>query len=142
MAYMNQEKKKRLAPAIKEVLKKHNMKGTLSVQNYSQLTLTLKSGSIDFGTDQINEYWYKDHFADNPAALAFLSEVIPAMNAENFDKSDIMTDYFHVGYYISVKIGSYDKPYELIADQDNNLVEKNDNFIETEKSPWGDKIYA
>ena len=77
MAYMNQEKKKRLAPAIKEVLKKHNMKGTLSVQNYSQLTLTLKSGSIDFGTDQINEYWYKDHFADNPAALAFLSEVIP-----------------------------------------------------------------
>ncbi len=142
MAYMNQEKKKRLAPAIKEVLKKHNMKGTLSVQDYSQLTLTLKSGSIDFGTDQINEYWYKDHFADNPAALAFLSEVIPAMNAENFDKSDIMTDYFHVGYYISVKIGSYDKPYELIADQDNNLVEKNDNFIETEKSPWGDKIYA
>ena len=35
MAYMNQEKKKRLAPAIKEVLKKHNMKGTLSVQDYS-----------------------------------------------------------------------------------------------------------
>ncbi len=142
MAYMNQEKKKRLAPAIKKVLKKHNMKGTLSVQNHSQLTLTLKSGSIDFKTDSINEYWYKDHFADNPAALAFLSEVIPAMNVENFDKSDIMTDYFHVGYYISVKIGSYDKPYELIADQDNNLVEKNDNFIETEKSPWGDKIYA
>ena len=135
MAFMNQEKKKRLAPKIKQVLKKHNIKGTLSVQDHSQLTLTLKSGSIDFGTDSINEYWYKDHFADNTAALAFLSEVIPAMNAENFDKSDPMTDYFHVGYYISVRIGSYDKPYELIADQDNNFVEK-------VNSHWGGKIYA
>ena len=57
------------------------------------------------------------------------------MNAENFDKSDPMTDYFHVGYYISVRIGSYDKPYELIADQDNNFVEK-------VNSHWGGKIYA
>ncbi len=135
MAYMNQEKKKRLAPAIKEVLKKHNMKGTLSVQDYSQLTVTLKSGSIDFGTDQINEYHYKTHFADNPAALAFLSELIPAMNAENFDKSDPMTDYFHVGYYISVNIGSYDKPYELIKDKDNN-------FFEIVDSHFGGKIHA
>ena len=142
MAFMNQEKKKRLAPKIKQVLDKHNMKGTLSVQDHSQLTLTLKSGSIDFKTDSINEYWYKDHFADNPAALAFLSEIIPAMNVENFDKSDIMTDYFHVGYYISVKIGSYDKPYDLIADQENNFVENDNNFVETGNSPWGGKIYA
>ena len=67
MAYMNQEKKKRLAPKIK-ALKKHNMKGTLSVDNYSSLRLTLQSGSIDFDTDHINEYWYKDHFKDNPKA--------------------------------------------------------------------------
>jgi len=111
MAYMNQEKKKNLAPKIKEVLKKHNMKGTLSVDNYSSLRLTLQSGSIDFGTDNINEYWYKDHFKDNPEALAFLSEVIPAMNNGNHDNSDIMTDYFDVGWYVYVNLGKYDKPY-------------------------------
>jgi len=112
MAYMNQEKKKKLAPKIKEVLKKYNMKGTLSVDNYSTLNLNLKSGSIDFGTDQINEYWYEEHFADNPEALAFLSEVIPAMNNGNHDNSDMMTDYFDVGWYISVRLGKYsDKPY-------------------------------
>ena len=108
---MNQEKKKKLAPKIKEILKKYNMKGTLSVDNYSTLNLNLKSGSIDFGTDQINEYWYKDHFEDNPEALAFLSEVIPAMNVGNHDNSDIMTDYFDVGWYISVNLGKWDKPY-------------------------------
>ena len=110
---MNQEKKKELAPNIKKALKKHNMKGTLSVDNYSTLRLTLQSGSIDFGTVNINEYWYKDHFSDNPEALAFLSEVIPAMNVGNFDKSDIQTDYFHVGWYISVNLGKWDKPYVL-----------------------------
>ena len=111
MAYMNQEKKKKLAPKIKDILKKYNMKGTLSVDNYSTLNLNLKSGSVDFGTDRVNEYWYKDHFADNPHALSFLSEVIPAMNVGNYDNSDLMTDYFDVGWYISVNIGKWDKPY-------------------------------
>ena len=111
MAFMNQEKKKRLAPKIKEILKKYNMKGTLSVDNYSTLNLNLKSGSIDFGTDRVNEYWYHEHFADNPQALAFLSEVIPAMNEGNHDNSDMMTDYFDVGWYIGVRLGKWDKPY-------------------------------
>tara|TARA_A100000164_G_scaffold269404_1_gene241287 strand:+ start:13 stop:360 length:348 start_codon:yes stop_codon:yes gene_type:complete len=111
MAYMNQEKKKTLAPKIKEILKKYNMKGTLSVDNYSTLNLNLKSGSIDFETDQINEYWYQDHFKDNPEALDFLSEVIPAMNVGNHDNSDIMTDYFDVGWYSRVRLGKWDKPY-------------------------------
>ena len=120
MAYMNQEKKKKLAPKIKEILKKYNMKGTLSVDNYSTLNLNLKSGSIDFGTDRINEYWYKDHFSDNPEALAFLSEVIPAMNNGNHDNSDMMTDYFDVGWYVSVNLGKWDKPY-VVNNQKNCL---------------------
>ena len=99
------------------------MKGSLSVDNYSSLRLTLQSGSIDFKyTDRngetirnINEYWYQDHFKDNPEALAFLSEVIPAMNNGNHDNSDIMTDYFDVGWYISVNLGKYDKPYTVTS---------------------------
>ena len=35
MAYIDQDKKKELAPRIKHVLKKHGMKGTLSIDNYS-----------------------------------------------------------------------------------------------------------
>jgi hypothetical protein len=113
MAYMNQEKKKELAPLIKSICKKHEIKATIGVRNYSTLVLNIKSGSIDFDADRVNEYWYHEHFAKNEKALAFLSEVIPAMNVGNFDKSDIMTDYFHVGWYIDVKLGRYDKPYVL-----------------------------
>ena len=54
MAYVSQDRKKSLAPAIKAVLKKYNVKGTLSVRNHSSLVLTLKSGSIDFIENFIN----------------------------------------------------------------------------------------
>ena len=113
MAYINQEKKKKLAPKIKEICKKHGIKATLSIDNYSTLNLNIKSGSIDFETDNINEYWYEEHFADNPKALNFLSEVLPAMNIGNFDHSEPMTDYFHVGWFSSVRLGKWDKPYIL-----------------------------
>ena len=32
-----------------------------------------------------------------------------------FDKSDIMTDYFHTAYYMNINIGRWDKPYKLIS---------------------------
>tara|TARA_R110002153_G_scaffold27498_13_gene85424 strand:+ start:4128 stop:4577 length:450 start_codon:yes stop_codon:yes gene_type:complete len=48
MAYVNQEDKKTLSPAIKAVLKKYNMKGTIGIRNHSTLIVKLKSGAIDF----------------------------------------------------------------------------------------------
>ena len=56
---------------------------------------------------------------DNPKALAFLSEVIPAMNVGNFDNSDPMTDYFHVGWYVDVNLGRWDKPYVYTSEVSN-----------------------
>jgi hypothetical protein len=50
MAYVSKEKKAELAPAIKAVLKKYGMKGTISVKHHSSLVVTLRSGEIDFLT--------------------------------------------------------------------------------------------
>ena len=139
MAYMNQDKKATIAPAIKAVLKKYGIKGTLAVRNHSTLVLNIKSGSIDFvenfistdanvmhgrkmSQDQIdylrknqsmdvNPYWYKEHFSGK--AKSFLSELLPIMNNGNHDNSDIQTDYFDVGWYVDVNIGKWNKPYIL-----------------------------
>jgi len=139
MAYMSQERKQSLAPAIKAVLKKYGVKGTLAVNNHSTLVLNIKTGPIDFienfiqtdkdlpygkhmSDDQIayirknqsldvNVYWYKEHFSGQ--ALAFLSQVIPLMNKGNHDNSDVQTDYFDVGWYVDVNIGKWNKPYTL-----------------------------
>ena len=51
MAYVSQSLKKQLAPAIKAVLKKYKMKGSIAVDNHSTLVVNLKSGAIDFQKD-------------------------------------------------------------------------------------------
>ena len=139
MAYVSQERKQSLAPAIKAVLKKYGVKGSLSVRNHSTLVLNLKSGSIDFienfietdskvmhgrkmSQDQIdyirknqsvdvNPYWYHEHFSGK--AKNFLKEVLTVMNKGNHDNSDIQTDYFDVGWYVNVNIGKWNAPYQL-----------------------------
>jgi hypothetical protein len=132
MAYVSQELKAKLAPAIKAVCKKYGVKATLAVRNHSTLVLTVKEGSIDFisnhvanvgpeqaswavkkGTIDVNPYHFQNHFSGK--AKAFLAEVIAAMKQGNWDRSDIQTDYFDVGWYVDVNIGKWNKPYKCNA---------------------------
>ena len=133
MAYMNQERKAKIAPAVKSILKRYGVKGTLSTDRYS-LSLNIKSGTLDFIGNynetverqpggfrngrpaeeciQINNYWYRDHFS-NKVIVKFLDEILWALNNGNHDNSDIMTDYFDVGWYVHVNVGKWNKPYTL-----------------------------
>ncbi len=138
MAYMSQQHKQELAPAIKAILKKYGVKGSLAVQNHSTLVLNIKSGKIDFiknylaateavrsgrpdfdrteesfrGYMQINTYHTDSQFSGK--AKKFLAEVIAAMKGPDFfDHSDAMTDYFHVSHYIDINLGKYNKPYTV-----------------------------
>lgn len=116
MAYMNQERKAKIAAALKPVLAKYGMKGTLRVNNYTSITLTLTQGPIDFGSDQVqvNQYWIANNY--HGVAREFLEEAYAAMKAaEWFNESDAMVDYFHVAYYIYINVGRWDKPYKLAA---------------------------
>ncbi len=135
MAHVSQETKAKLAPTIKAILKKYKLKGSLSVRNHSSLVLNIKSGSIDFINNfdsvrdrrpeyngeklirthsiQVNPYWYHEHFTGE--ALAFLTEMVPAMKGPDFfDHSDMQTDYFHCSHYFDINVGQWNKPYELL----------------------------
>ena len=48
MAYITQEMKKELAPAIKSVLKKFGVKGTISINHNTSLNVNIKEGAVDF----------------------------------------------------------------------------------------------
>ncbi len=116
MAYMSQDKKKALTPAIKAILKKYNLKGSISVDNHSTLCVTISAGEIDllpdgnvYGYQDINTYWIHEHYTG--IAKECLLELKAAMMEGNHDNSDIMSDYFDVGWYVSIKVGKYDKPY-------------------------------
>lgn len=133
MAYMSQEKKAKIAPAIKAILKKYGMKGSLAVRHHSTLVLNIKSGPLDiirnynetvgaqpggFGLGSpaseyliVNPYWYQEQFTDK--AKAFLTEIFKAMNVGNHNRSNSQFDYFDVGWYVDVNVGKWNKPYVL-----------------------------
>jgi hypothetical protein len=136
MAYFDQDRKAERAPAIKAILKKYNVTGSLAVRNNAVFVLNIKMGAIDFignlnetvGADpyqvdrgfipakkylSVNPYHYENHFSG--IALAFMQEVFAAMNTGNHDRSDIQTDYFDVGWYIDVNVGLWNKDYILTA---------------------------
>ena len=118
MAYVSQDDKAAVSPAIKAVLKKHGVKGSIGVRHHSTLFVNLSSGVIDFGSDyiQVNEYCIEESESYSREAKAFLVELVAAMKSNGwFDKSDTMTDYFHVAYYISINVGKYNKPYVCTA---------------------------
>ena len=141
MAYMNQERKAKIATAIKPILAKYGLKGSLSVRNHSTICLTVKSGKIDFienfiNTDykswtgkkleqnqidsirrsqnlDVNPYWFQEHFSG--VAKEFLSEAFHALKAADwYDESDAQTDYFNTAYYVDLNIGKWNKPYQLV----------------------------
>ena len=116
MAYMNQDKKAKIAAKMKPVLKKYGLKGSLSVHNHSSITLTLKSGPIDFGGNckQVNPYWLDTNYEG--IALEALKEIKEAMlAADYYDRSDAQVDYFDTAYYYNINVGRWNKPYEVTA---------------------------
>jgi hypothetical protein len=137
MAYMSQERKAKLVKAAKIVLKKYGVKATFGVSNHSTIVCNIKSGKIDFIKNytevsqadnylrnafmynppepvtriDVNPYHYRNHFSGK--ARKFMEELFAALNNGNWDKSDIQTDYFNVGWYVDVNVGKWNKPYIL-----------------------------
>lgn len=136
MAYMSQENKKKIAEELKKILKGSGLKYTLGVRNHSTLVMKIKSGSIDFLQNyfdvnqkewghvehrrlkekptylDVNHYWYHDHFTYQAKDL--LEKIVTTMNMGNHDNSDSMTDYVDVGWYVNIKIGTWDNPYQVV----------------------------
>ena len=122
MAYVSQADKKALTPAIKAVLNKYGMKGSISVRHHSTLVVKVKSGNIDFSDYMrgeayvdVNPYWIDQHYTG--IARDFLNELLDAMKGPNyFCEDDAMTDYFHRSHYTDITIGTaWNKPYTFMG---------------------------
>lgn len=110
MAYISKEQVKE----IRENLKKEfpNIKFSVTRNNYSKIEVAIIKSNLDFGTNflDINHYYLEKYpHAD------ILKRIKEIANEGNFDKSDIQSDYFHVGWYFSLLVGKWDKDYEMVA---------------------------
>lgn len=64
-------------------------------------------GCFRIWEDSVND------FPDEVAAI--LRRIFAALNADNYDRSDVMTDYFDVGHYVTLRVGADDKPFRHLA---------------------------
>ena len=124
MAYIGAQDVKAIRDELKATFPKFKFgvrkgSGSLSVE------VTIKQGPVDFAEvfkgernayAQINEfhlYLYGKYEAFFDQVLTII-KTAPA-NAGGrawFDKSDAMTDYFHVAYYININVGEWNSPYQ------------------------------
>jgi len=123
MAFITTEEVKNIRTQLKKELP--NLKFSVKKINYSKVSITIKSGNLDFRgalvKEQNGDYLqvfrdFKSQFAKDEKVVEALQKVNDIAFSQNYhDNSDAMTDYFDVAYYVSIKIGDYDKSYELRA---------------------------
>jgi len=115
MAYFSQEMKKERVAKIKKIFSKYGVKGTFGVRHHSTFVINITEGKFFFEKDHFSpsNYWLEKYFKGE--VFNFFKEIFAAANEGNHDRSDIMTDYFDVGYYVNVNVGKWDKPYVCTA---------------------------
>lgn len=122
MAYMNQEKKTSIAAALKKVVPA-GWKYSLRVRHHSTIVMTVTAAPVDF-SDKVD--WFNGiprseykvnchHFERNIICDEFratVKAIMDCLNLDNFNNSDTMSDYCHVGHYVDLTFGgTNDKPY-------------------------------
>lgn len=132
--------KKDIIKDARTALKKAMPQWTFSLTqpHYGSFHLNLMSGPVAAlyqtsedswkdGYAQLNHYSFmdasrslEDRCRTNGAhltreAFTAICMATKIVNAENWDESDSMTDYFHCNYYLQVSVGKWDKPYQVKA---------------------------
>lgn len=124
MAYVSKEKKAKIAEALKAVVPA-GWRYSLAVRHHRTIVMTVTSAPFDLirafkKTEyrdperethlQVNPYHYRDHI-DDQCVADVLDRIMGALNTDNHDRSDRMTDYYDVGHYVELNIGKYDRPF-------------------------------
>lgn len=144
MAYVNQERKAKLAAKVKEVIPA-GWKYSLAVRNHSTIVLTISAAPVDLLAEyarvanakyassgdtglryeeppsyhQVNEYHLETQFDES---LPVFEAIKIALNDGNHDRSDSQTDYFDVGWYVNINLGRWDKPFVYVAPAESPAV--------------------
>ena len=135
MAYMSQEHKKKINKILKGIVPK-TWKWSLSVNNHSTICMTVWSGPAalaihprtgeSVGYLDVNRFYPENYYRGE--LLTIVQNILEALNTDNYDHSEPMSDYHCVGHYVNFKIGRWDKAFkptgDVLDDGYNDWVEK------------------
>jgi hypothetical protein len=129
MAYITTEEVKAIRVALKNEFGKA-IKFSVTRRHMSSVNIAILESKQDFRealgpngrTDcSVGEYHMDEHPEANKKVyekiydIARNAPIVAGLAAEWHDRSDAMTDYFEISYYINVSVGTWAKPYKFLA---------------------------
>ena len=116
MAYISTEEVK----VIREELKKNfpsrlGWKLSIVRRDYLSLSISIIKAPFELRNDQnnsyepVNQYWIESR--ENTQSIPPLKKIFEIANKNNYNRSDVQSDYFDVGYYLNISIGHFGKPF-------------------------------
>ena len=119
MAYATKELKAQIATALKTVVPA-GWKYSLAITgDKTTISMTIQSAPVDLineskhmihdGYFSINQYRPEFNYIGD--TLVKIKEIIAVLNLDNYNNSDVQSDYFDVGHYIQLNVGRWDKPF-------------------------------
>lgn len=150
MAYINAEETRSIRNALKaKYPAKDGWKFSVRNSNHTSVHVSIMKAPLKF-TPKERGPGVRDLLAENvevvgrwginhhhlytynhSEVLEDILNVINTADKQNFDKSDIQSDYFHVGFYVTMEVGTWEKPYEFTGEEEKprDLVEDMTNFL-------------
>jgi hypothetical protein len=114
MAYITADRTKEIKRELQQAFP--GLRFSVRNRHYTEVAVTITQGDVDFSDIiegeghkyiQLNHF-YLDRYGRHSELL---TDIYGIINKGNYDRSDSMTDYFDVGFYIHMQIGEWDKPY-------------------------------
>lgn len=116
MAYISTEEVK----VIREELKKNfpsqlGWKLSIVRRDYLSLSISIIEAPFELRNDvkndyeQVNSHWISSR--ENKQSIPVLKKILKIANKKNYDRSDVKSDYFDVGFYLNLSIGHFGKPF-------------------------------
>lgn len=101
MAYITTEQVAEMRKELKAIFPK-NFKFSITREHHSGVRVAIMESPLQF------ECHGNRRLKNHKTIERIIKDVI---NKGNFDHSDSMTDYFHVGWYAYIEVGKWDRPY-------------------------------
>lgn len=118
MAYISTQK----VAEIRANLKKEfpEIKFSVRRDGYTAVNVSILKAPYEFRPNGKNDYYFltvNKHWIDVDGYnnLDKLKRIIEICNEGNHDNSNVMIDYFDVGWYLTLTIGQSNKPFELTS---------------------------
>ena len=114
MAYISSEDVKVIRENIKKSFpSKDGWKISVTKHHCTTIVVAIMQSPKKYnfeGYVQVNHYYIEkdSNFTDEQKSV--LKKLVEIISKKHWDKSDIMTDYFHCAFFIQLYIGKWNKP--------------------------------